>query len=205
MKRFFLLLLIIFIAQTTLVEESKSQDQKINQIRPVLLVIDVQNEYLPFMSKEDKLLSFRMINGCIWLFRQKGLPIIRIYNTHPQWGPKVDSEAFAFPSSIMVKDDDPKIVKSFPSAFRKTELDRMLKEKGYNTLFLCGLSATGCVLATYHGAAERGYNVFMVKDAIMSPNRNHTKVIEHISDSVNFQTLMFMLDHSLKPIKKKSN
>jgi hypothetical protein len=38
------------------------------------LVIDVQNEYLPFMSKEEKPLSFRMINGCIWLFRQKKLP-----------------------------------------------------------------------------------------------------------------------------------
>ena len=103
------------------------------------------------------------------------------------------------------EDDDLKIVKNFPSAFRKTELDRLLKEKEYNTLFLCGLSATGCVLATYHGAAERDYNVFMVKDAIMSPNRNHTKVIEDISDSVNFQTLMFILDHSLPPIKKKSD
>lgn len=205
MKKFFLMLLIVFIAQNALAEESKAQDQKIKQIRPVLLVIDVQNEYLPFMSLEEKPLSFRMINGCIWLFRQKGLPIIRIYNTHPQWGPKVDSEAFAFPSSIMVTDDDPKIVKNFPSAFRKTELDRMLKKKGHNTLFLCGLSATGCVLATYHGAAERGYHVFMIKDAIMSPNRNYTKVIEDISDSVNFQTLRFMLDHSLKPVKEKSN
>jgi hypothetical protein len=35
----------------------------------------------------------------------------------------------------------------------------------------------------------------MVKDAIMSPNRNQTKVIEDISDSVSFQTIMFMLDH----------
>lgn len=205
MKRFFLLLLIIFIAQTALAQESKFQNQKIDQMRPVLLVIDVQNEYLPFMSEDEKPLSFRMINACIWLFRQKGLPIIRIYNTHPQWGPKVDSEAFAFSSSIMVKDDDPKIIKNFPSAFRKTEFDRMLKKNQYNTLFLCGLSATGCVLATYHGAAERGYNVFMVKDAIMSPNRNHTKVIEDISNSVNFQTLNFMLDSFLKPTKKKSN
>jgi nicotinamidase-related amidase len=205
MKRFFLLCLTVFIAQTAQAGEPISQDQMVDQIRPALLVIDVQNEYLPFMSTEEKPLSFRMINGCIWLFRQKGLPIIRIYNTHPQWGPKVDSEAFEFPTSISIKNDDPKIVKNFPSAFRKTGLDKMLKEKGCNTLFLCGLSATGCVLATYHGAAERGYHVFMVKDAIMSPNRNQTKVIEDISESVGFQTLTFMLDHTLKPTKKKSN
>ena len=205
MKRFFILLLIVLIAQTSLAEESKTQDQRIEQIRPALLVIDVQNEYIPFMSDENKQLSIRMINGCIWLFRQKGLPIIRVYDTHPQWGPKTDSEAFAFPASITVTEDDPKIVKNFPSAFRKTDLDSLLKKKGCNTLFLCGLSATGCVLATYHGAAERGYDVFMVKDALMSPNRTDTKVIEDISNSVNFQTLIFMLNHILKPMENKSN
>ncbi len=203
MKKFCLLLLSLFIVQTALAEKSKLQQQDTKQINPVLLVIDVQNEYLPFMSEEGKTLAMRMINGCIWLFRQKGLPIIRIYNTHPQWGPKIDSEAFAFPSSIMVTDDDAKIVKQFPSAFRETNLDKILKEKGYNTLFLCGLSATGCALATYHGAAERDYNVFMIKDALMSPNQNQTKVIEDISSSVNFHTLMFMLDHYIGPIKRK--
>ena len=53
MKKFFLLLLIAFIAQPSWAEESKFQDQKIDRIRPALLVIDVQNEYLPFMSKEE--------------------------------------------------------------------------------------------------------------------------------------------------------
>jgi nicotinamidase-related amidase len=205
MKRFFILLLIVFIAQTSLAKESSSQDLKNEPIRPALLVVDVQNEYLPFMSEAGKPLSLRMINGCIWLFRQKGFPIIRVYNTHPQWGPKIDSEAFAFSSAITVTEDDLKIIKNFPSAFRNTDLDSLLKKKGCNTLFLCGLSATGCVLATYHGAAERGYDVFMVKDAVMSPNRTDTKVIEDISNSVNFQTLMFMLDHSSKPMEKKSN
>lgn len=153
------------------------------------------------MSEEDKSLALRMINGCIWLFRQKGLPVIRVYDTDPRWGPEVDSEAFQFPSSIIVTDNDPKIIKNFPSAFRKTDLDSILKKKGCNTLILCGLSATGCVLATYHGAAERGYDVFMVKDAVMSPSRTYTKVIEDISNSINFNTLIFMLDNILKPVE----
>ncbi len=205
MKRVLFILLFVFTAQAALAEESESQGQNNKEIRPVLLVIDVQNEYLPFMSERGRPLSIRMINGSIWLFRQKGFPVIRVYNTHPQWGPKVDSEAFEFVSSIMVRNDDPKIVKNFPSAFRKTDLDEMLKKNGSNTLFLCGLSATGCVLATYHGAAERGYNVFLVKDAMMSPDRMQTKVIEDISNSVNFQTLMFMLDQFPKPVEKKSD
>lgn len=201
MKRFFILILIILFTQTSFVKESKSKDLDREQIKPALLVIDVQNAYLPSMSEEDKSLALRMINGCIWLFRQKGLPVIRVYDTDPRWGPEVDSEAFQFPSSIIVTDNDPKIIKNFPSAFRKTDLDSILKKKGCNTLILCGLSATGCVLATYHGAAERGYDVFMVKDAVMSPSRTYTKVIEDISNSINFNTLIFMLDNILKPVE----
>ncbi len=169
--------------------------QESKPIHPALLVIDVQNEYLPYMSEEEKAITFRMINGCIWLFRNKGLPIISVYNTHPRWGPEVDSEAFAFQPSIMVTEDDLKIVKNFPNAFKKTNLDNLLKEKGANTLFLSGFSATSCVLATYYGAAERGHNVFIVKDAVLSQNRTYTKVIADISDSVNFQTLTFMIEH----------
>ena len=175
------------------------------QIRPALLVIDVQNEYLPRMSEEDKQDSLRMINECIWLFRQKGLPIIRVYNTDPQRGPAVDSEGFMFPSTINISEEDPKIIKNFPSAFRNTNLDDILKEKGCNRVFLCGLSATGCVLATYFGAAERGYNTFMVKDTLMSPNHTQTRVIEDISNTVNIQMLMFMVDQIVKPVEKISN
>jgi len=134
MKKLVLLFLMVFIAQTAMAESPQSQNQKNERMSPVLLVIDVQHEHLQFMSEKEKPIAFRMINGCIWLFRQKGLPIIRIYHTHPQWGPKIDSEAFEFPSSIMVTDDDLKIVKNFPSAFKKTKLDSILKEKGYNTI-----------------------------------------------------------------------
>ncbi len=178
--------------------EGPSGDPESKEIKPALLVIDVQNEYLPFMSAEEKPLAMQMINGCIWLFRQKGMPVIRVYNSHPEWGPKPDSEAFAFSASVLVTEEDPKIVKGFPSAFKKTDLDKLLKEKGVNTLFLSGLSAAGCVLATYHGALDRDYNVFMVRDAVMSHNRAYTKTIEDISNSVNFHTMMFMLDNLVK-------
>ncbi len=192
----------VIIAQTVLIEKSRARDLGNDQVRPALLVMDVQNGYLPLMSEEDQQIALRMISGCIRVFRQKGFPVIPIYHTEPLSGPAEDSEAFKFPSTLNITEDDPKIVKNFASAFRNTDLDKVLKEKGCNTLFLCGLSATGCVLATYHTAAERGYNVFMIKDALMSPNRAQTKMIEDISDTVNGQILMFMLNHILKPVEK---
>jgi len=75
----------------------------------------------------------------------------------------------------------------------KTNLKEILNEQGVNTLFLCGLSATGCVLATYFGAQERDYNVFMVEGALLSPSAEHTETIERIVDSVGWSGLELML------------
>ncbi len=165
-------------------------------MKPALLVIDVQNDFLPMMSEADRKNAPMMINGAIWLFRQRGFPVIRIYHTDPQWGPAVDSEGFKFDPSIQVTDDDVRVIKNRPSAFTKTELSKVLEEKGCNTLFLCGLSATGCVLATYHGAQDRDFDAFMVKGALISPNSAETAVIEDISETVTFEGLRVMLDNA---------
>lgn len=162
-------------------------------MKPVLLVIDVQNEFLPYMSELDVKRAPDMINGAIWMFRQRGLPIIRVYHTDPKWGPAPDSPGFQFMPSITVKEDDPKVVKNYPSAFKKTELEKLLRDQGINTVFLCGLSSTGCVLATYHGAQDLDFDVFMIKDGLIGPDPEQTNVIEEICESVTFKALQVML------------
>jgi hypothetical protein len=62
-------------------------------------------------------------------------------------------------------------------------------------LYLCGLSATVCVLATYFGGMERDYKVFMVKEGSMSHNSDYTRVIKDICETVSFETMGFMLEH----------
>ncbi|MBN1907222.1 MAG: isochorismatase family protein [Deltaproteobacteria bacterium] len=68
-----------------------------------------------------------------------------------------------------------------------------MQGKECNTLFICGLSAVGCVLATYYGAFDLDYNVFMVKDGIMSHNSSYTKFVEDAMESVSYYTLKFIL------------
>jgi nicotinamidase-related amidase len=167
-------------------------------MKPALLVIDVQKEFLPFMSEQDRKMAPLTINGAIWLFRMHGFPVIRIYHTDPQWGPKEDSEGFKFDDAIQVKPEDPMIVKNSPSGFKKTDLEKLLREKGCNTLFLCGLSATGCVLATYHGATVLDFDAFMIKGGLISPNSAHTEVIEDISETVTFEGMRVMLDNAVQ-------
>jgi nicotinamidase-related amidase len=168
------------------------------RMKPALLVIDIQNAFLPYMADHDKKLAPEMINFAIAQFRQSGYPVIRIYHTDPSFGPKPDTEPFEFPDSIAIQPDDPKVVKNFPSAFKKTELETLLRGRGVNTLFLVGLSATGCVLATYHGAVERDFDVFMVRDALLSPDSEMTRAVERISETVSYGTLRVMLQNSSK-------
>ncbi len=163
-------------------------------VKPALLVIDVQRQYVPMMDASEEESATRYINGAIWYFRQHGLPVIRVYHTDPQHGPAPDSEAFEFVETIQVQEDDPKVVKHHGSAFVDTELDALLEEMGANTLFLCGLSATGCVLATYFGAQERGYDVFMIEGALLSPRAPHTEAVQEIVHTVGFPALRTILN-----------
>jgi nicotinamidase-related amidase len=197
MKKIVLLMLLLLVSLVWLfsVEAVKSVPVK---IKPALLVIDIQNAYLPRMDDNDKKLGMDMINYFIALFRANGFPVIRVYHTDPKMGPKPDSEDFEFPKTVAILADDARIVKNYPSAFKKTELDKMLRAKGCNTLFLCGLSAVGCVLATYHGANDLDYDVFMLKDALISHDAALTKAVQQISRTIDYYALKLLLENVCK-------
>jgi nicotinamidase-related amidase len=194
MKETLFLISLVFVsvlfAQTDMPRKPMKRDMK-----PALIVIDIQDRYLPMMAEEEKDMALKMINGAIWLFRQHDLPVIRVYHSDPQFGASPGEEGFEFPTSVIIKDDDPKVIKNYPSSFTKTDLDKILEDKNVNTVFLCGLSAVGCVLATYYGAMDRGFEVFMVKNAIMSHKVEYTDVVKEITETVSFKTLQFMLEH----------
>lgn len=173
-----------------------AQDNETAPVKAALLVIDVQNAYMPYMNEPDPKAIFDRINWTIAMFRQFDLPVIRVYHSDPQWGTEVGTDAFQFDSAVSVKENDPKVVKHYPSAFRKTDLHQLLKDKGVNTLFLTGLSATGCVMATYWGAIGLDYDVFLVRDNLFSGNAVHTKQVQEILQSVSHGALKIILKAS---------
>ncbi|MBN2432939.1 MAG: isochorismatase family protein [Acidobacteria bacterium] len=191
-----LLMIGLFIGAGTVLAEEKSEQPAPKRMKPALLVIDVQNQYLPMMAEKDRQHAIEYINYAIWLFRQHGFPVIRVHHTDPKYGPAPGSQGFAFPKEINTTDDDPQIVKNYGDAFKKTDLDTLLKEKGCNGVFCCGLSAVGCALATYHGAKNHDYSTFMIKDALLSHNDVYTDYVEQICDTVGFAALQVMLDNA---------
>lgn len=190
-----MLLVVIILASAVLHAEEKSEKK---ETKPVLVVMDVQNIWMPYMAEADREAAPEKINDAIAMFREHGYPIILVYHSDPERGPQPGTKDYEFPESIAIHENDPRIVKAFPSAFTKTEFEQMLKKDERNTVFLCGLSATGCVLATYFGAMEREFRVLMVEDALLSPNSSYTDVIEEITYSVTMEELKDILENPFR-------
>ncbi|MBN2175647.1 MAG: cysteine hydrolase [Bacteroidales bacterium] len=188
----FISCLLLIILSCSFAQEATGQDNKV--VKPALLVIDIQNAYLDMIPAQDKEIGLYLINALIEVFRSNGFPIIRVYHYSEEYGPKQDTEEFEFPSSVKIEPGDPKIVKTYPDGFNKTELDRILRETGSNTVFLTGLSAVGCVLATWIGAHNHDYTAFMVKDAIMSHNSGFTDQAENMFDAVSYEVVKLMVN-----------
>jgi nicotinamidase-related amidase len=189
---FSMLLPIVFLA-VWVVPGTGDQEKRL-ELKPALLVIDVQNAYWPLMSEEDRSGAPQKINEVISLFREFGQPVIRVYHSNPARGPEPGTERFEFIDTIAVTDDDPEVIKNHPSAFVNTDLEQILREDERNIVFLCGLSATGCVLATYFGAEERDFMAFMVEDALLSGDSAHTEVIEDICSSLTIEEVRKVLE-----------
>jgi nicotinamidase-related amidase len=194
-KLWFFLPLVMLLACFALTAQEKPVA---SGIRPALIVIDTQNDFLPMVPEHERQMGLYAINCYIDYFRALGFPVIRVYHTDPQEGPDPDSLGFQFPASMHIKNTDPMIIKNFPDAFKKTNLEKLLRDKKCNTLFLCGLSSVGCVLATYFGAKDADYHVFMIRDAVMSHNSTFTQNIQEIVNALDFEAIDLMLKNAEK-------
>ncbi len=162
-------------------------------MKPALLIIDVQNQFLPYMAEQDKRIAPELINMAIAMFRERGAPVFRIYHTSSANGPQPGTPGFEYLDSLKVEPEDRQIVKNYPNSFKKTGLETRLRELGCDTLFLCGLSATGCVVATYFGAKELDFAAFLIKGTLISHNSALTDAVGEICDSVPLTALHLML------------
>lgn len=171
-----------------------AQEADVNEgFKPALIVIDVQEAFIGMMDQNAISEPIEYINAYVAAFKQLGFPVIYIYHTSDEYGVPVGSEGYQFIDEISISDDATKITKTYGNAFNKTDLDSTLKVLDCNTLFLCGLSASGCVYSTYVGGQDLDYNTFVLKNALMSHDQKVTKMIEEIVDAVgpNAMKLIF--------------
>jgi nicotinamidase-related amidase len=174
---------------------TNSKEQSGVCLKPALLIIDVQKKYLSMIPQRDKELAFFFINHLIALFRKNNFPIIRIYHSNEENDQGPGTDEFEYPDAIKIRDEDEQIIKTYSDSFNKTDLTNILKTRGCNTLFLCGLSAVGCVLATKIGAMNNDFKAFIVKDAIMSHNSEYTRNAEAMFNAVSFDAVELIVQN----------
>lgn len=162
-----------------------------NDLIPVsgdaLLVVDVQNDFLPggSLAVPQGDVVVPVLNRCIALFAEKHLPVFASRDWHPAdhcsfraqggpWPPHCIAGSFgaafaqdlALPSGTVVisKADTPE--RDAYSAFGGTDLDTHLAAAGIKRLFVGGLATDYCVLNTVLDAAAAGYSVVLLTDAV---------------------------------------
>lgn len=152
-----------------------------------LLIVDVQNDFLPggALPVASGAAVLEPLNAWIARFRQAMLPIFATRDWHPpshcsfrpQGGPWpahciADSAGAEFPSqlalppaTIVVSKGRQREAEAY-SVFAGSELDRELREMGVSRLFIGGLATDYCVLATVNDALRLDYQVVLLGDAV---------------------------------------
>ncbi len=133
----------------------------------VMLVIDMQRCFVDqFPDRRPALEACEVINYVADMLRKAGHPIIHVKDVESRG--EFTEEELAFLPEIHIDKNDLQMEKVFSNAFWKTDLEERLRERAIDLLVVSGQAAEHCVLFTYNGASERGFQAAILQDAVAS-------------------------------------
>lgn len=152
----------------------------------VLVIVDVQNDFVSgSLAVPDGGEVVEPLNAWIEAFEHEGLVIVATRDWHPpnhcsfqeqggRWPPHciARTKGAAFVSGLKLPWGTWLVSKATApereaySGFEGTDLDARLKRLGAKRLFIGGLATDYCVLRTVLDAIPRGYETFVIEDAI---------------------------------------
>ena len=158
----------------------------------VLVIVDVQNDFvsgsLAVPGGGDVIAP---LNRYIDAFARKGLRIVATRDWHPERHLSFREQGGTWPMHCVASSEGAEFARGLKlpagawlvskatapdreaySAFERTDLDRRLKRLGARRLFVGGLATDYCVLRTVLDARMRGYEVFVLADAIRAVDVN---------------------------------
>jgi nicotinamidase-related amidase len=166
-------------------------------MKPVLLTIDLQKDFPRLFKLVKPREAFDAnVRQLTSFFRKKGLPILHILTVHKadrsSWTLQMKRDNFG----ICIEETEgslelpavgrlpgePVMYKTRWSAFYGTDLDRVLKEGGYDTLVLAGFLSHACIRVTAIDAYQRDYGIVIARDCVDSYDAAHEKMtLEYLS------------------------
>ncbi len=134
------------------------------------LVIDMQAIHLQDIEKKIVNKACDYINYVSDMIRSKDHVVIHVQDIEDIT--ESNRDLYATIPEIQVRENDLILTKENTNAFWKTELDQMLLNKGVKFIIIAGNAAEHCVLFTYNGAIERGFNAVILQNGILSSNND---------------------------------
>lgn len=135
-----------------------------------VIVIDLQNEYLPTGKLPLTGIEAAVANAVMVIAdaRTKGIPVLHV--RHESASPEAPvfvpgTDAVAIQAAVAPVNDEPVIVKNFVNAFRDTDLKQQLESRGIKEVVIIGAMSHMCVDAGVRAAADMGYTVTVLHDA----------------------------------------
>lgn len=135
-----------------------------------VVVIDLQNEYLPTGKLPLTGIEAAVSNAAkvIADARAKSMPVIHVRHEFANADAQVfvpGSDGVKIQAEVAPREGETVIVKNFPNSFRETNLERLLDERRVEEVVVVGAMSHMCVDAGVRAAADLGYSVTVLHDA----------------------------------------
>lgn len=167
--------------------------------RPVLIVIDMLNDFLSDWEPARRERLVQAINELIGYVRTASMPLIWVRqefepdlrDAFPEMRAKgihvtiKGTEGCKILEELSSTSSDRVIVKKRYSAFFGTELDRILREIGPGAIILAGINTHACIRTTAIDAYQRDWPVVLASDCIDSYDREHHDIsLRYMKDKI---------------------